>query len=447
MDQPAIFVFETAESVREVIAAALMGCGFEVIRVPEKNILMRLLDSRATNTVVLGPSTAGSSDPLDLAYKIREFAGPVPLVLVAANSSEQLAILALEAGINGYVKYPFVNAELRRTVSRCVCADANRSSLVNPDDAASGGIVGNSPVMCEIRGRIAKIASTDSNVLITGETGTGKELFAHVVRDKSPRRDQPFIAINCAAIPDTLLESELFGYTKGAFTGADANRDGKLKAADRGTVFLDEIGDMSAYGQAKILRMIESKEIQRLGSTRGIPVDVRIIAASNQELEELARDNKFRSDLFFRLNVARVHLPPLRERKEDLLPLIDYYISEFNRRFGRKVRRVTEEALECLHNYDWPGNVRELKNLIESIFVEGLAQDVSIADLPLQFRRRAMEMKSVSGDERERLLWALSTTNWNKSKAADKLSWSRMTLYRKMARYKILPSGKLGKLA
>ena len=229
----------------------------------------------------------------------------------------------------------------------------------------------------------------------------------------------------------------MFGHAKGAFTGADSNSEGRLKAADKGTVFLDEIGDMSAYAQAKILRMLESKEIQRLGCSRGIPVDVRVIAATNQDLEQLSRENKFRKDLYFRLNVSRIHLPPLRERKEDLLSLIDSYIGRFNRRFGRNVQGMTDEALDCLLAYDWPGNVRELKNLLESIFVEVTSQEISLADLPLQLRLRCDELKSLAGNERERMLWALSSTNWNKSKAADKLNWSRMTLYRKMARYNI----------
>jgi len=438
---PAIFIFEPAESIRDAISAPLLGCGFEVVRVTEKNLLIRLLDSRTANAVVLGPSTINPSYPFDLAYRIREFAGAVPLIAVVANSSEELAIAAVQARINGYVKYPLEYGELRRTVTRCISADGNPSIGPKPGDGLPGGIIGDSPAMRNIRGRIPRIAASDSNVLITGETGTGKELLAQVVRDQSPRRDQAFIAINCAAIPDTLLESELFGYAKGAFTGADGSRDGKLMAADRGTVFLDEIGDMSAYGQAKILRMIETKEIQRLGSTRGTRVDVRIIAATNHDLEQLARENKFRNDLFFRLNVARIHLPPLRERKEDLISLIEYYISYFNQRFGLRIRRVTEEALECLHDYDWPGNIRELKHLLESVFVDGPREDISLTDLPPQFRRRAIELKSVSGNERERLMWALSTTDWNKSKAAAKLSWSRMTLYRKMARYNIMRAG------
>lgn len=441
MDQSAIFIFEPAPSIRDAISAALLGCGFDVVRVAEKNLLIRLLDSRAANAVVLGPSTVNSTQPFDLAYKIREFTGAVPLIAVVANSCEELVIAAMQARINAYVKYPLSRDELRGAVIRCIHSESSPSPVQRPEDGPVGGIIGDSPAMRDIRGRIPRIAASDSNVLLTGETGTGKELLAQFVRDQSPRRDQPFIAINCAAIPDSLLESELFGYAKGAFTGADGNRDGKLKAADGGTVFLDEIGDMSCYGQAKILRMIETREIQRLGSTRGTRVDVRIIAATNHDLDQLAHENKFRSDLFFRLNVARIHLPPLRERKEDLISLIQYYISHFNHRFGRKIRRITEEALECLYDYDWPGNVRELKHLLESVFVEGPQQDISLADLPLQFRRRALELRSVSGDERARLMWALSTTDWNKSKAAAKLSWSRMTLYRKMARYNIMRAG------
>jgi DNA-binding NtrC family response regulator len=441
MDQSAIFIFEPAASIRDTISASLLGCDFEVVRVADKNLLIRLLDSRAANAVVLGPSTINSTKPFDLAYKIREFAGAVPLIVVVANSCEELVIAAMQARINAYVKYPLSRDELRGAVTRCIHSDNSPSIVQRPEDGPVVGIIGDSPAMRDIRGRIPRIAASDSNVLITGETGTGKELLAQFVRDQSPRRDQPFIAINCAAIPDSLLESELFGYAKGAFTGADGSRDGKLKAADGGTVFLDEIGDMSCYGQAKILRMIETKEIQRLGSARETRVDIRIIAATNHDLDQLARENKFRSDLFFRLNVARIHLPPLRERKEDLISLIQYYISYFNHRFGLKIRHITEEALECLHDYDWPGNVRELKHLLESVFVEGLQQDISLADLPLQFRRRAMELKSVSEDERARLMWALSTTDWNKSKAAAKLSWSRMTLYRKMARYNIVRAG------
>lgn len=441
MNQRSVFIFERGAALCDTLKESLRHCGVEVTCTSEKSGLIRSLEARRPDLVILGPSCVGAGNNLELAEEIRKLLGRTRLLLIVSNSSEELAISALKLGISEYVKYPFAPGELERAVHHCLFLQENSVELPLGRDPWLEGIVGDSAVMREIRARVGRVASSDSNVLITGETGTGKEILAEAVHGKSLRRNKPLIAINCAAIPDSLLESELFGYAKGAFTGADAGSDGKLKAADKGTVFLDEIGDMSAYGQAKILRMIESKEIQRLGCNRGIALDVRVIAATNQDLEQLSKENKFRKDLFFRLNVARIHLPPLRERKEDLVALIGHYIGRFNRQFGRQVRGLTEEALDCLLAYDWPGNVRELKNLLESIFVEGPSQDISLADLPLQFRLRCNELKTLSGNERERMLWALSATNWNKSKAADKLQWSRMTLYRKMARYNISRAG------
>jgi DNA-binding NtrC family response regulator len=439
MDRPVVFVFETTDSLGDGVRSRLLCAGLEVIRTCEKAELMRALGARRAEVVILEPSMpAGLEDSLEVVRQIRESSSLVPVVLIVRNSSEDLAIAALRAGVNEYIRYPFSPDELVGAVNRCLDLPENKTQPFDLNPPPVDGIIGESEAMREIRGRVTKVALSESNVLITGETGTGKELFADVVHKKSRRGNKPFVAINCAAIPDTLLESELFGHAKGAFTGAESGSDGRLKAADQGTLFLDEIGDMSAYCQAKILRVIENKEIQRLGCNRGIPVDVRVIAATNQDLEQLSRENKFRKDLFFRLNVARIHLPPLRERKEDLPSLIDHYIGQFSRRFGRKAQRLTEDALDCLFSYDWPGNVRELKNLLESIFVECPAGDISLQDLPIELRVRCAELRSVSGDERERLLWALATTNWNKSRAAARLHWSRMTLYRKMARYNIL---------
>jgi transcriptional regulator with PAS, ATPase and Fis domain len=298
-------------------------------------------------------------------------------------------------------------------------------------------MVGESRLIHQVKSYIAKVGSTTSNVLITGETGTGKELAAELVHQCSTRRDKPFLTINSAAIPDSLFESELFGYERGAFTGAQCRNEGKLVAANGGTVFLDEIADLSAHAQAKILRALENKEVYHLGSRLGISTNVRFIAATNQNLEELVAEGKFRKDLFFRLDVARVHLPPLRERKEDLPVLLSYFIEDLNQRFGLHVRRATEETLDHLLAYDWPGNVRELKNLLEAVFVDLSSSEISLEALPVQFRLRCHCSKSVRTNEPDQLMCALLATNWNKSKAAEKLRWSRMTLYRKMARYNI----------
>jgi DNA-binding NtrC family response regulator len=443
MGRRTVLVFDQAALLPDGVRGAFACSGLEMIRTCDDSEPMRAVGSGRADAVVVGPVAAGSHHAFEIVHEIRN-TSTLPIVLIAVNSSEDLVIAALRAGVTEYVRWPIPADELVSAVKRClppVGIDATFESNVAQID----GIVGDSVAMREIRARVNRVALSDSNVLITGETGTGKELFAEVLHKKSRRRSKPFVAINCAAIPDTLLESELFGHAKGAFTGADAGNEGRLKAADQGTVFLDEIGDMSSYSQAKILRLMENKEIQRLGCNRGIPVDVRVIAATNQDLEQLSRENKFRKDLFFRLNVARIHLPPLRERKEDLPSLIEHYIGYFCRRFGRKKQRITDEALDCLFSYDWPGNVRELKNLMESIFVEDPPGDISPRDFPANLRQRCAELKLLSGDERERLLWALATTNWNKSKAAAKLQWSRMTLYRKMARYNISSDLRLSK--
>jgi DNA-binding NtrC family response regulator len=300
------------------------------------------------------------------------------------------------------------------------------------------GMIGKSPVMQEVKAYLARVAAADSSVLITGETGTGKELVAAFIHQHSRRQQRPFVSVNCAAIPDSLLESELFGYTRGAFTGASASQEGKMQSANGGTIFFDEIGDMSPYAQAKILRAIETREVQPLGAKKSVPVDVRVVAATNQDLEQLTSENKFRKDLYFRLNVARIHLPPLRDRKEDIPALFNHYIQEFNQRFGREVEGFTEEALAYLLCYEWPGNVRELKNLLEAIFVNLPPRQVSFLDLPEQFRKRLRDTEGLPQDERDRLLSALFATNWNMSKAAQKLHWSRMTLYRKMEKYHIV---------
>ena len=296
--------------------------------------------------------------------------------------------------------------------------------------------------MQEIRNYVRQYAATHSNVLVTGETGTGKELIAHSIHQMSSRADKPFICINCAAVPDSLMESEFFGYERGAFTGALAHKPGKLALANGGTVFLDEIGDMSSYMQAKMLRATEGKEIQPLGVRGNIHVDFRVIAATNQDLDRLTGGNRFRQDLYFRLNVGRIHVPPLRERKEDIPLLIDHYIASMNQSFGRRVEGLIDGVLDYFMRYNWPGNVRELKNTLEAAYAQLPSDQSRELDMPNSFRRRLLgSMESLPRDERNQLLRVLSETNWNKSAAAHKLQWSRMTLYRKMAKYQITSGG------
>jgi transcriptional regulator with PAS, ATPase and Fis domain len=292
--------------------------------------------------------------------------------------------------------------------------------------------------MREIKAYIGKVAVTDSTVLITGETGTGKELVAELLHRKSLRQKKPLICVNCAAIPETLIESELFGYDRGAFTGAYTAKDGLLKAAAGGTIFFDEIGEMSLSAQAKVLRALECKEVYPVGGKHRVPLDVRILAATNQELESLVEGDKFRTDLFFRLNVARIHLPPLRDRKEDLPLLCAHYVQEFNRRFQAAVEGLSAEVWDTFQRYSWPGNVRELKNVLEAAFINRPSRTIGCLDLPAAFRRRCHDIPTLPPDERQRVLAALLATNGNKSKAAEQLHCSRMTLYRKLTKYQIV---------
>lgn len=298
-------------------------------------------------------------------------------------------------------------------------------------------IVGSSKSMVELRDYVRKLARSDANVLITGETGTGKERVAQSIHNESPRRNRPFVCVNCAAIPDSLIESELFGFDRGAFTGAQEAYLGKLRLANGGTVFLDEIGDMSLAAQAKVLRVIEGREVFPLGARRTHTIDVRFIAAINQDIESLLDERRFRRDLYYRLNVARVLLLPLKERIEDIPELLAHYIDQFNRRFNRKVERPTPELLERLMSYEWPGNIRELRNFVEAIFIDPPDGPICLGDLPESFRRIFARYVVESAPERERLVSALYATNWNKSKAAAQLNWSRMTLYRKLAKYQL----------
>ena len=308
---------------------------------------------------------------------------------------------------------------------------------VVPAAGAEDAFVGASLAMREVKEYLPKVAASDCNVLITGETGTGKEYVANWLHRHSSRARHPLVSINCAAIPEGLLESELFGYERGAFTGAHNAYAGKLRLANGGTLFLDEIGDMSLSAQAKILRVIEAKEVSHLGSSRSLPINVRVVAATNQNLDTMMAGHRFRKDLYYRLDVAHVHLPPLRERREDIPLIFRYYLDSKNALSERAVGAPASDALECLLAYDWPGNVRELRNVIETIFISPPAGGISIKDLPQRLRAHLAAPGSDQAPERERLLAALFAVNWNKSKAAQALHWSRMTLYRKMAKYHI----------
>ena len=307
-----------------------------------------------------------------------------------------------------------------------------------PDAAAE--ILGSSAAIAELRRLTPKVARSDAPTLITGSTGTGKEHVARVIHRQSARAHKPFVALNCAAIPDGLFESELFGFERGSFTGATRSQRGQAVVADGGTLFLDEIGELSQYCQSKLLRMLEQHEVHPIGAHRPVKVDLRIVAATNQPVEDAVATGRFRSDLYYRLNVARLSIPDLAERREDIPLYIDHFVRLFNERRRTRVSGVDRETLDLLVGYDWPGNVREVRNFVEGVFIDPPDGLIGTRHIPPAFAHLQRSYVR-TGEEHTRLIAALEQSNWNKAEAAKRLQWSRMTLYRKLTKYNVTRSG------
>ena len=442
MKNPSILIAVCDKALRRHLKRILLPQRFDIVEaIGIKNIFKSLRDHKP-DLVISASSQKHIYDSLRVTKEIRRRDRQIPIIFITKYSSEALAIAALKAGVNDYFKMPFSDEAILTSIQRNLSKALPRTAHI-PDSGATSRyygqpMIGTSPSMQEIKGYLLKVASTDSTVLITGETGTGKELAAEMIHRESPRHKNPFICVNCAALPENLVESELFGYDRGAFTGAVAAKPGKFVLAEGGSVFLDEIGDMSPFAQAKILSSIERKEVYPLGGKGAIPLDLRVIAATNQDPEQLMAEGKFREDLYYRLNVARVHMPPLRERKEDISELIAHAIDKLNRSFKRNIQGLTEDAMNLLLRYDWPGNVRELLNLLEAAFINLPPRHVDFIDFPKLLQQRLKLREVVSQDERKEIVSTLLETKWNKSKAAQKLRWSRTTIYRKISQYNIV---------
>jgi DNA-binding NtrC family response regulator len=435
MTSPLAVVVETAPG-RERVGSALaaMGCHHSFATLADAEIEVA---RRRPDLVIVG-ATADAALELECLRGLHvKFPHPKYMFL-AAVSNEELAIAAFHAGAQRYLKEPWTAPMLQAAVMALLPAHATEAIV---GDGLLGGerLVGCGHAIKQLRKQLARIATAGSNVLIVGETGTGKELVAELIHLNGTRASKPFICVNTAAIPDALLENELFGHERGAFTGATTMQSGKLAAAQGGTVFLDEIADVSLAIQAKLLRAIESKSIYRLGSTRSVQLDLRIVAATNGDLERAVAEGRFRKDLYYRLNVVRVESPPLRDRVEDIPVLIGHYLLRLNRELGRSVRGLSPRAMQTLCAYHWPGNVRELRNVIEALLVNLAPETTGVVDVPPEVMRRLALAVGAPTSERERLLSALATTNWNKTKAASQLHMSRMTLYRKMHQHSVSP--------
>jgi len=420
---------------RERVGAALDGMGLEhcfaTVGDAESAVARRRPD-----VVILAAPHADSALEIECLRRLRATQLPPSCLFLAFASSEDLAIAAFRAGAQEYLKEPWTPSMLQASVQSLLPADTDARA---PADGLVGGerLVGHSPAIRQLRRHVARIASASSNVLILGETGTGKELIAELIHLNGPRAGKPLVCINTAAIPDALLENELFGHERGAFTGATTAQAGKFAAAHGGTVFLDEIGEVSPAIQAKLLRAIESKSACRLGGTRSVQLDIRIIAATNGDLERATSEGRFRRDLYYRLNVVRVEVPPLRDRVEDIPRLVEHYLCHFNRELGRSVRGLSPRAMETLTAYPWPGNVRELRNVVEALLVNLAPGTTGVVDVPPEIMRQLGSTVRTPCSERESLLRALAASNWNKTKAASHLQMSRMTLYRKLHQHSV----------
>jgi two-component system response regulator HydG/two-component system response regulator AtoC len=439
-----LLLVSQAASDRRNLSTDLARAGLAVMDSDSADDALRLFEVERPSLVCIHHPSSGAFDGLDLVRRIRARDSFVPILVTSERRSEELLLQALRAGVSDFLIWPFPLKEFLDWVLARVGKGLQRAGSSFRGMAGAGGreadpFIGEAPVIRAVRRQILTASRVTCNVLLTGESGTGKELVAELIHRSGPRRDGPFVPVSCAAIPEALFESEMFGVTRGAFTGAYANRDGKLKQADGGTLLLDEIGEMPLHAQAKLLRAIERKEVQRLGEHRTSRLDIRVIAATNQDLEELVRQQRFRPDLYFRLNVLRIGLPPLRERPSDIPRLVTHFLKELAGEMGESRYSLDSEVLDLLCRYAWPGNVRELRNVLEATVARASTAVLGREDLPLDFRLRFDQVEGLGQTERDRLLSILEAVSWDKSRAARELRWSRATLYRKLARYSLVP--------
>jgi len=446
-----ILIVEDDREMRQLLADLLGEEGYDVVVAPDGPSAMERLHKESfdlTITDLMMPKMRGT----DLVIKIKKIDPDAPVLLITAFGTIESAVEAMRAGAFHYVTKPFRAEEILLHVSRALEQRSLRKELQHLRTEIRGryrfeNIVGKSERMQEIFETVAHISDLVANVLIVGESGTGKELIARAIHQHSARVDNPFVPLNCAAIPETLLESELFGYMRGAFTDAKKDRRGLFQEANGGILFLDEISEIPLNLQAKLLRVIEDKEVRPLGANQGEKVDTRVISACNRDIENLVQEKRFRQDLYYRLNVIRIDLPPLRERAEDIPILVEHFMRKFAQQTKREVRGIDPDALAALMNHRWPGNVRELEHTIERAVLLGKETTLSTRDLPPQLRVRqdsALPLAEAISKgytlrdlEREYIARVIENTSGNKTAAAKILGLDRTTLYRKLEEYKV----------
>ncbi len=400
---PKLLVIDDEPNVLYSLENALSSAALAVRTATTAKQGMRLASEERPDAVLIDVRLPDMSG-LDAFVAIRQLDAHVPVIMITAFSTTSMAIEAMKRGAFDYLTKPVDLRHLRGVVGKALelrAATLASAQSVAMRDTASEIIVGNAPAMQEVYKGIGRVAATDVNVLILGESGTGKELVAHAIHHHSRRSDKSMIAINCAAIPESLLESELFGFERGAFTGADRRRVGKFEQACGGTLFLDEIGDMTGTTQAKVLRVLQDQRFERVGGNETVQTDARVIAATNQNLEELADAGRFRRDLYYRLKIYTIQLPPLRERLEDIPALVDHFLQAHSAEVGRRVRTASPETLAVLQRYSWPGNVRELQGAIQNALVNATQEVLTPDCLPEHIRRGASLLQELAADGEE----------------------------------------------
>ncbi|CAN5667120.1 sigma-54 dependent transcriptional regulator [soil metagenome] len=450
-NQPKVLIVDDEMSILDTLRILLKREGFEVRTAVGGQQGIDALRESLPDFVLSDIRMPGVTG-IDVLNAARQIDPTLPVILMTAQASLQSAIQAVNQGAYYYIQKPFQNDELVVICRRAVEArqlkkenQALKTEIRRRDASTAGRPIGRARPFAEALKMAETVAPTDSTVLISGESGTGKEVVAHYIHALSDRSGGPFLSINCGALPENLLESELFGHTKGSFTGAVRDKDGLFVAARRGTFFLDEVGEMSPATQVKLLRALQEREVIPVGATEAVPIDVRIIAATNRDLEEEIRRGSFRSDLYYRLNVITLHLPPLRSRGDDIPMLADHFLQRYAESRGKSAPRLESETLAALQRYDWPGNVRELENALErAAILSSSATEIGVDALPASVttpRSQPLVSDTLPDNpqleiiERAYIHWVLQAEGGNKTRTAEVLGIDPSTLYRKLIRY------------
>jgi len=444
--KPVILIVDDEKGIRESLSGILEDEGYDILTAASGEEAVKILRDASPDLVFLDIWLTGM-DGIRTLQEIKAMKPDVPVIMISGHGSIELAVKATQTGAYDFLEKPLslerVLLVSKRALEKRTLEIENIALRENL--TKKWRLVGESQKIRDLREQMEMAAKSNSRVLIFGESGTGKEVVARLLHEKSLRAEKPFIEVNCAAIPQELIESELFGHEKGSFTGAFEKKNGKFELADSGTLFLDEIGDMSLQTQAKVLRVIETQEFQRVGGNKNINVDVRIIAATNKDLRDEVKKGSFREDLFFRLNVIPLVIPPLKERKEDIPALVEYFLDSLAAEYGKPQRKILPEAVRHLQSYDWPGNVRELKNVIERLVIMTTSNTIDAKNLLIPmvehggsdyFKYKTLK-DARDAFEKDYIAKKLEENNWNISRTAEILDVERSNLHRKIKAYGI----------